>query len=111
MVRAVEDEGHLVVESSIDDEAHTARVKLEGELDLNGVDAVTHEFDGLGERDVDTVLADASGLTFLDSSGLRALLTGRETLRAKGVQLRVVDPSPAIARLLDMTGTRSMLEG
>ena len=109
MVRAVEDEGHLIVESSIDDAANTARIALGGELDLNGVDEVTKEFDELGDR-VDTVLVDASRLTFLDSSGLRALLAGRERLEAKRVQLRVVNASPAIARLLDMTGTRSMLE-
>jgi len=110
MVDAVEDEGNLIVESSIDDAAHTARIALGGELDLNGVDAVTKEFDALGDQGVDTVLVDASRLTFLDSSGLRALLAGRERLQAKRVRLRVVNASPAIARLLDMTGTRSMLE-
>jgi len=110
MVRVVEEEGSLRVESSIDDATRTARVALGGELDLNGVDAVTTEFDELGEQHVDTVLVDASGLTFLDSSGLRALLAGRTRLQAKHVQLRVVNASPAIARLLDMTGTRSMLE-
>jgi anti-anti-sigma factor len=111
MVHAVEEDGHLTVESSIDDASRTARLALGGELDLNGVDAVTSEFDELGKRDIDIVLVDASGLTFLDSSGLRALLTGRERLQAKHVQLRVVNASPAITRLLDMTGTRSMLEG
>jgi anti-anti-sigma factor len=111
MVQVVEEEGHLSVETSIDDAAHTARVALAGELDLNCVDAVTTEFDNLGEQGLHTVLVDASGLTFLDSSGLRALLAGSEKLQAKRVQFRVVNASPAIARLLDMTGTRSMLEG
>jgi anti-anti-sigma factor len=110
MVQVMQEEGSLSVESSIDEATRTARVALGGELDLNGVDAVTTEFDELAEQHVDTVLVDASGLTFLDSSGLRALLAGRERLQAKQVQLRVVNASPAIARLLDMTGTRSMLE-
>ncbi len=111
MVQGVEEEGHLIVESSIDDAARTALLVLRGELDLNGVEAVTAAFDDLRQQDIDTVLVDASRLTFLDSSGLRALLAGSEKLKTKRVQLRVVNASPAIARLLDMTGTRSMLEG
>ena len=45
------------------------------------------------------------------SSGLRALLAGREKLKSAGVQLRIVEASDAVTRLLDMTGTRSLLEG
>ena len=107
----MEEEGHFGVESSIEDDGRTARLSLVGELDLNAADTMTAEVDHLSELGVDTVLVDASELTFLDSSGLRALLTGRERLHAKGGQFRVVNASPAIARLLDMTGTRSMLEG
>jgi anti-sigma B factor antagonist len=105
----VEDEGHLTIESSV--EGDTARVVLQGELDLHGVEPVNAELDQLTEQGVKSVLVDTSGLTFLDSSGLRTLLTGREKFSSLGGQLKVVESSPAVARVLDMTATRSLLEG
>jgi anti-anti-sigma factor len=101
--------GQLSVDSSIADDGRTGRLSLSGELDLNGVDAASAALDELAARDVTAIEVDASGLTFLDSSGLRALLAGREQLQAKGVHLRVVNPSASITRVLDMTGTRSIL--
>jgi anti-sigma B factor antagonist len=107
----VDEAGHLSVESSLDSATRTARVSIAGELDLNGVDSLTAELNRWTAQDVDTVLVDAAGVTFLDSSGLSALLAGRESVRASGAQLKVVATSTAVARVLDMTGTRSILEG
>jgi anti-anti-sigma factor len=111
MVASVEAEGHLSVESTVDRESRTGRVRLRGELDLSGVESVTAELDRLADQDLETVQIDASGVTFLDSSGLRALLSGREKLNARGAQLKVVDASLAVTRVLEMTATRSILEG
>jgi anti-anti-sigma factor len=111
MVRTMEEEGHLTIQSTVDQQNRTARLSLHGELDLNGTNAVSRKLDEFAEGDVDTVLLDASGLTFLDSSGLRTLLTGRDQFAAKGGQFKVVDASVAVARVLEMTGTREMLEG
>jgi len=111
MVRTMEEEGHLTIQSTVDQRNRTARLSLHGELDLNGTDAVSRKLDEFAAGDVDTLLLDASGLTFLDSSGLRTLLTGREQFAAKGGQFKVVDASAAVARVLEMTGTREMLEG
>ena len=57
------------------------------------------------------VVVDATGLNFIDSSGLRALLSAREQLEGAGVSLQVTDLSPAVERVLDMTGTRELLTG
>ena len=111
MVDTVEGEGHLSVEATVDRDTRTGRLTLQGELDLSSVDSVTTELDRLAEQALETVLIDASEVTFLDSSGLRALLAGREKLSARGVQLRVVDASLAVTRVLDMTATRAILEG
>jgi anti-anti-sigma factor len=105
------EQGHLSVASSIADDGRTGRVQLGGELDLNGVDAVSAALDDLAERGVIAIEIDASELTFLDSSGLRALLAGRAQFQEKGARLRVVNASESITRVLDMTGTRSALEG
>jgi anti-anti-sigma factor len=107
----VEEQGHLRVESSIDPDGRTGRVTLSGEFDLDGVDAVSTVVDQLAERDIGTLLIDGSELTFLDSSGLRALLTAREKMQARGVRFRLVNASSTVIHVLDMTGTRTMLEG
>ncbi len=109
MVPSMEEEGHLTIRTTVDPGSRTARLSLHGELDLNATDSVSSKIEELAAQDVDTVLLDASGLTFLDSSGLRTLLTGRERFGAKGGQFRVVDPSVAVARVLEMTGTSEML--
>jgi anti-anti-sigma factor len=103
--------GHLSVQSSVAGDGRTGRLLLDGELDLHGVDAVSTALDQLADSDITVIEVDASRLTFLDSSGLRVLLAGRERLQAKGGQLRVVNPSASIVRVLDMTGTRSILNG
>jgi anti-anti-sigma factor len=109
MVESVDDEGHLSVESSV--EGGTGRLTVAGELDLSGVDEVTAALDRFAEQNVETVFMDASGVTFLDSSGLRALLTGSERLQARGAHLKIVNASAVVTRVLDMTGTRTLLEG
>src|SRR5438105_15813476 len=48
---------------------------------------------------------DLSGVTFIDSSGLKAFLNARR----HNAGLRVVDPSRVVMRLLDITGTREYL--
>jgi anti-sigma B factor antagonist len=52
-----------------------------------------------------TLTLDLSGVTFCDSSGLRALLSapGRRPVRLRGL-------SPALRRLLELTGTTERFE-
>ena len=48
---------------------------------------------------------DLSGVTFFDSCALRTLLVARR----RNSQLRVVNPSTAVLRVLDITGTQDEL--
>ena|SRR3954449_13234777 len=86
-----------------------AVVRLRGDLDLDGAGPVAETLVKLGEGAVRHVVVDASEVTFLDSSGLRALLSAREQLDKVDVVLRVDSPSPAVERVLEMTGTRQLL--
>ncbi|MGI8663192.1 MAG: STAS domain-containing protein [Acidimicrobiales bacterium] len=98
---------HLDIQTST--EESIARVCLSGELDLDGVDAVTAALTGVACNGVSSVLVDASELTFLDSSGLRALLTGHQALGALDVTMALDKASPAVDRVLEITGTRQLL--
>ena len=83
----------------------TTTVVLAGELDPatapNLRDAVG---DLVADPDVERVVLDLSGLTFLDSSGLRVFVTAREELRERGAELVLRGPSANTQRLLDITG-------
>jgi anti-anti-sigma factor len=73
-------------------------VRLIGELDLAGAPRVESV---VAQLDCDVEL-DCSGLDFIDAAGLRALDKARETCAARGRTLVLVDPSPAVRRLLRM---------
>jgi anti-anti-sigma factor len=105
--RFVTEQGPLDLRATV--EAGVAQVSLHGELDLDRASAVADELGSLLEQDVTTVVVDVAGLTFLDSSGLRALLTAREKLEAGGATLELTNLSASVERVLDMTGTRSLL--
>ena len=47
---------------------------------------------------------DASGLTFCDAAGLRALVRARRRAERAGRSFDVVHPSPCLRRLLQLVG-------
>jgi anti-sigma B factor antagonist len=80
------------------DEGRGAVVRLTGELDLAGVPLLQSV---LARLDGDVEL-DCSGLEFIDASGLRAFHEALRTCDGRGCKLVLVDPSPAVLRLLQM---------
>ena len=76
---------------------------LRGELDLATAERVGELLDPA--RAVETI--DVSGLTFVDSAGLRALLRARRDRPA----LCYLDPPPALCRLAELAGVTDLLFG
>ena len=109
MVQPVTDEAPLHLATTVD--GGVARIAIQGELDLDRADEVASEITALAEQGATSVIIDVGALSFIDSSGLRALLTAREQLDASGTSLQVTNLSPAVERVLDMTGTRQLLTG
>jgi anti-anti-sigma factor len=82
-----------------------AVVRLVGELD---VAAVPRLQSALAAVDGDVEL-DCSGLEFIDAAGLGALLRAREACAAAGGKLVLVDPGPAVERLLQLAELDAVL--
>ena len=81
-------------------------VRVRGEIDLTNADTVTEALRALadvGERCVDL---DLDAVTFIDSTGVRALLDG---LRF-GLDLRVVASSDRVNRVLEISGLDTLLD-
>jgi anti-sigma B factor antagonist len=89
----------------------TALVALRGELDLVTVSKVADVLDGLELHagGVRHLVLDLRGLTFMDSSGLRELIKQNEFAGSNRHNLAVVGGTPAIERLLEMTGVKDHL--
>jgi anti-sigma B factor antagonist len=78
---------------------------LGGELDAYAAAAVEQALEALpstGDADVDV-----SAVTFVDSAVLRVFVRQSERLAARGAHLRLVMPSPALQRLIELSGLES----
>ncbi len=77
-------------------------IRVAGDLDAYTVGDLEHELQRL-DADHDVWL-DLSGVTFMDSSGIRAFVRLDNALRPGGHQVVVVDPSISVLRLFELTG-------
>jgi anti-anti-sigma factor len=101
------DQEQLSIATRVDE--GVARVQLAGELDVNTAPLVADQLTRLVAEGVTSVVVDVANLTFVDSTGLRAILAGREKLQAEGASLVLEGASGVVERVLDMTGLRGLL--
>ncbi|WCB92470.1 hypothetical protein DSM104299_01166 [Baekduia alba] len=89
----------------------TALVALRGELELVTISKVAEVIGALdpGATGVRHVVLDLRGLTFMDLPGLRELIKQHENARTSNHNLAVVRGTPAIDRLLALTGVDQQL--
>ena len=57
----------------------------------------------------EAVVVDSSGLEFIDSSGIRVFCRAAQTALEHGVSFRLVEPSPNVARTLEIAGVAGWL--
>jgi anti-sigma B factor antagonist len=79
-------------------------LEVRGDLDIAVSAALGRELDGLLDTGRDRVGIDLSGVMFMDSSALSALIHAHERARAQGHRLELLRPSPACAKILTITG-------
>lgn len=85
------------------DTPRTWRIELNGELDLDTAPALTEQLDDLAQKGALLVIVGLTDVTFLDSSGLRALVHGARAIEEAGGRLLVDGASGAVARVLELT--------
>jgi anti-anti-sigma factor len=79
-----------------------------GDLDISATAALTDRLLAFGAEHGHTVTLDMGEVEFLDSSGLRCLTKVFGELASFGGELRIVDPSPAVLRVLRLVGVEDM---
>jgi len=96
------------VQVTLDERPEGIIVFVAGPIDagtLTEVSAVLTE----AQRDGRTLYVDLSGVTFIDSRGLGALLAANERAREGAAALRIHAPSDAVRRLLTISGVTAVI--
>ncbi|MEY2473693.1 MAG: anti-sigma factor antagonist [Actinomycetota bacterium] len=89
---------------AVSSEGGVTVVAVRGELDLDTAETFASALSDGVRSGQPEVRVDMSGVTFIDSSGLRCLIGAYKTLAAEDRVLRVVEPSRTVVRLLKATG-------
>jgi anti-anti-sigma factor len=87
-----------------------AHVLLSGELDLSTVEKVEHELTRLEAAGPATVVLDLSRLTFLDSSGLRLIVSADQRARRDSRRFVVVRGPETVQRVFSITHLDEQIE-
>ena len=99
----------LDIVASVEEKA--ARVAVSGELDMNSSPRLIATIRDLAVPPRRAIELDCGGVTFLDSTGVRALIVARNEASSKGVDVVLTHPSTPVMRVIDMTGLVGFLTG
>ena len=95
-----------------DDHDGTPTVALTGELDLAAADELrTLLTDHLDRPGTTTVVADLSGVTFMDSAALGALIAAYQHATAADHTFVITAPTRGVRRIMEIAGIYEILTG
>jgi anti-anti-sigma factor len=92
----------LVVQVVSSDRATTVYVR--GEIDIANVGRLLNVLTDEVEFATGAVYVDAHGVDFIGSVGLRTLALSRQFAQERGIDFALVNPSPAVTRVLAIIG-------
>ncbi len=84
-------------------------VAINGEVDVTAVPALERALAAAIETTAGGFVVDLSGVEFMDSSGLLAVLNGRGLLARESRALAVVCPAGPVRHLLEVAGVSELL--
>lgn len=99
-----------ILDVSTEDRNGLVHVALVGELDLSTVAKVQDELRKVEATSPATMVVDLSKLTFLDSTGLRCIITADERAREEGRRMVIVRGPDPVQRVFSITRLEERLE-
>ena len=84
-------------------------VAIHGEVDVAAVPALERALEAAIETSAGGFVVDLSGVEFMDSSGLLAVLNARGLLASEDRALAVVCPAGPVQQLLEVAGVSQLL--
>ncbi len=85
-------------------------LSVDGEVDTLTASAFTGALEELTAAAEPVLVVDLTGVTFLASSGLAALIQAARRAEERALTLRLVAPTRAVRRPLEITGTDRLFE-
>ena len=92
------------------EEEGAVRIAVAGELDLSSALTFDDEVRRAEERLPETLVLDLRKLRFMDSTGLRLIMSAHARARTRGRRLAIVLGSGAVKRLFRLAGVTRRLE-
>ena len=90
--------------------ASPGRLRVAGEVDLAVSAALLDAIISAGSTGgTPDLVVDLTEVTFLDSTGINALVEARNRLAAEDIRLRIENPTPFVAHVLDVVGVADHL--
>jgi len=101
----------MVLDVQRTDSDGTARFALVGEFAFEESPGFRSAiFDAITDDAVTDIVIDLSRVTFIDSTGVGTLAVAHR-VGGEACPVRVINPTPAVRRILDVTGVLGMLTG
>jgi anti-sigma B factor antagonist len=102
--RTVTDQRGGTVKVNVSHEGREVLAVIDGEVDADNCETLGAHIEPALDDQVDTLVLDASRLTFIDSSGITELLRLRDLMQERGGVCRIQDPTEQVRRILEITG-------
>jgi anti-sigma B factor antagonist len=87
-----------------------AHLTVSGEFDLAGVQVFEARLGDVEAQEPRAIVVDLSAVEFMDSSGLRALVTADERSRHAGRRFAIVPGPPEVKRVFEITQLEERLD-
>lgn len=88
-------------------EGPNGTVVLTGEIDTHTSPLLEQRLSSASDNDA--VVLDLASVTFISSAGLTAMLTAQTRLAAAGGSLTIENPTPAVERMIALSGLSDLL--
>jgi anti-anti-sigma factor len=92
-----------ILEVDTREQEGAVHLALIGELDLSTVEKVEEELRRVEDGGAQTVVLDLTSLSFLDSTGLRTIVTADQRARKSGRRLAIVKGPDTVHRVFTIT--------
>jgi anti-sigma B factor antagonist len=93
---------YFEIQDHVQGDRHT--LILTGELDIAHASQVEAMIKHLCDSEVPGIALDLTGLTFIDSTGIRAIVTAQKLCRERGHEFAIVPGTAAVQRAFEATG-------
>lgn len=86
-------------------------VELMGELDHHNASEVRNKIDDMLDRDnINKLIMNFSGVSFMDSSGIGAVIGRYKKLSMKGGKLCITNLKPSVKRVFELSGLFKIID-